>query len=524
MSSIATERLINRARYIFIVFFLLASVSAYMSGSSIMSWGAILLTDAIFLTLAIINQVFIARNILSQKLIYISVTIEFLLIFSLKFLMHFDPKVGYGLTIKEPATFLVYFLFMIITALRYNKKLNLYAGSLAISTYIALLLLAIFHGGMRFTRDVGEFFQIDTLRASAELPKILFLAGFTYFIYRMAEFTSENMDQLQEAEENTRDNFIHMRSLMEAVESTSRELLEGSNGLTGASEGISDIITRFGHLMEEVEIITGNISQSIDQVRSRSDFQYNTVEANFEKISEIATLMKDIFQKSSEQSKQAHQALQLARSNEEGLKKTLTAINSMKKNSQKIEEISHTISEIADQTSLLSLNAAIESARAGDHGKGFAVVADEISKLASMSIDSSKEITFIINDTVGNIENVSKLIENLSSYLGETINFVKINSEFMQSLRDDTERELRESQVLYDTNQEVESAARRVIEEADIQEEAITQVLKWFSQANAFGKELTGNIRDLQSLSRSLEGRSEELSSLIKEADSMENN
>ena len=107
------------------------------------------------------------------------------------------------------------------------------------------------------------------------------------------------------------------------------------------------------------------------------------------------------------------------------LKKSTTQIQTIKtdidqlgQQAQGIGQILDVISDIADQTNLLALNAAIEAARAGEAGRGFAVVADEVRKLAEKTMDATKEVGKAISGiqdgtkrNIANVEQSVKIIE-----------------------------------------------------------------------------------------------------------------
>ncbi len=518
MDRLATEKIINKARTLFSVFFLISAISSYKTGAMPGVYLSLFIATGISTSLMILNFFFIRRKHIPLSLIYFTVTTEALTVFFVKFCFHYDSYNGFGMAIKESATFMIWFLFAVINGLRFNKRLNLYYGALWLGSYFTLIILGVAIGDMVFVTDNKLVFTPHALRGSTELAKLLFISGITYFLYLMGDFTTRNIDKIETARQESINNYSLAGNLLKAITSVTHDLVTSSNGLSTSTATIETIIQKNGQLITEANDKMNGFSLSIKKIHEKIAKQNTSLEQNTSVVNDLSSLIDDIHRVSTAQSDSAKKALEQAAINERNILKSKNAIGLMQANSRKIEDISETINDIADKTNLLSLNASIESARAGEYGRGFAVVADEISKLAGISIDSSKQIAAIIKETVKNSEEVALSVEDMSRSLNDIIAFVKDNYDFTKNLNRISQEEYSKMKNLLDSIKTMEVITGEVKNHFDEQDQMARSLTQSFDSMNGMSRSVVENLQDFINISKKLSLRSADMRDILASA------
>ncbi len=197
--------------------------------------------------------------------------------------------------------------------------------------------------------------------------------------------------------------------------------------LTGS---IGDISKQLKTASDQVASASGDIASGSQQLAQGTSEQASSLEETSASLEQMSSMTKQNADNASQADTLMNQTKLLVNAGVESMQKMSLTIDKIKSSSHQTANIIKTIDEIAFQTNLLALNAAVEAARAGEAGKGFAVVADEVRNLAHRSAEAAKNTASLIEES----QNRANEGVDMGAAVGKSLDQIKGSSEKIVTL------------------------------------------------------------------------------------------
>lgn len=310
--------------------------------------------------------------------------------------------------------------------------------------------------------------------------------------YKVVKFATDISDQHAIAEglkvavydskkiiDEAKEGDISHRIEMQGKSGDIATLCEGINDLL---DNMSTMLTQISEASETINTAAGEIATGNTDLSSRTEEQASNLQQTASSMEELSSTVKQNSDNAKQANKLAEEASGVAVKGGEVVGDVVTTMAGINESARKIEDIISVIDGIAFQTNILALNAAVEAARAGEQGRGFAVVAGEVRNLAQRSSSAAKEIKELIGDSVGKVQEGTKLVEDAGSTMTEIVNSVQRVTDIMSEITAASEEQ---SAGIEQVNISVSSMDETTQQNAALVEQAAAAAESLVEQANS---------------------------------------
>lgn len=294
------------------------------------------------------------------------------------------------------------------------------------------------------------------------------------------DFASNNSDSLLANISTMQET---LRTMIAGIVGNAEQVASAANQLFAASEQVAERASQQGDAASSMAASVEEMAVSIDQVKENATEAHNISQTAGEISEEGASVI--------------HNAASEMRKISQAVQASSQIVEDLGHQSDQITSIVNTIKEIADQTNLLALNAAIEAARAGEQGRGFAVVADEVRKLAERTGNSTKEI----GEMVAKIQNGTRsAVSSMQDGVRQVSNGVELANQAGDSINRIRDGALRVTVVvngISDSISEQSMASNEIAQKLEV-------IAQMSEESAAAVRQTADAARQLQALSSSL--------------------
>jgi methyl-accepting chemotaxis protein len=277
-------------------------------------------------------------------------------------------------------------------------------------------------------------------------------------------------------------------------------------------EKLQNIIVQVAASTEQIASASEEISASSTQVAQSADLQRDQTNQVATAMQEMASTVVEVSDNSNHAAGSARSAGDVARDGGRIVEETVTVIRDLADStretalkieqlggsSEKIGQIVGVINDIADQTNLLALNAAIEAARAGEQGRGFAVVADEVRKLAERTTQATKEIAGMIQTIQDETQKAVDAMQSSTRKVDAGVNTAQRAGDALQNIIQSTES-------VQEVVTHIATAATQQSSATEQINSSMEQIAKMVQQSAVSAQESARACQDLSNLALDLQ-------------------
>jgi methyl-accepting chemotaxis protein len=271
------------------------------------------------------------------------------------------------------------------------------------------------------------------------------------------------------------------------------------NEITSNIQSIKGRVINQSASVTETNATMEQITFNIDKLNNNVEKQSASVSKSSSAIEEMIANIQSVTSTLNKNTESVKELLGSSEVGRTGLQEVAADIQEIARESEGLLEINAVMENIASQTNLLSMNAAIEAAHAGEAGKGFAVVADEIRKLAESSGEQSKTISTVLKKIKDSIDKITKSTDNVLNKFEAIDSAVKTVSEQTENIRSAMEEQSVGSQQILEVIGQLNEITRMVKGGSDEMLEGSREVITEGKNLEMATQEITNGMNEMAS-------------------------